>query len=290
MFKQPYPFLYNTKNTSVILLLISIVVFLINFLINEDPIVKQHFHVDRLIFSIAFGLISGFFILIVLEVIPRLFFKEELKENWTLGKEALLILGLFVFIIIGNYIFILSTAKNFHQVFQFQTFSIVAIQGILIGFVPACIAVLIHYTVFLRRNLKEVNVYNQQLLERFPAEIVEEKDEIVIPSTIKSETIRIVPSQLWFVKSEGNYVELYVEIENKVKKQVYRTSIKIVEEALNEYPKIIRTHRCYLANLQKVTKCTGNARNFQLYFDDSEIMVPVSRNKFQEIRDHMNVI
>src|SRR5690554_7978437 len=89
MFKQPYPFLYTTKNNSVILVLISILVFLINFLINDDDIVKQHFYIDRLTFSIGFGLISGLFILIVLEVIPRLFFKEELKENWTLGKEAL---------------------------------------------------------------------------------------------------------------------------------------------------------------------------------------------------------
>lgn len=288
MLKQPYPFLYNTKNNSIILLLISIVVFVINFLINDDLIVKQHFHVDRLMFSITFGLISGVFILIVLEVLPRLFFKEELKENWTLGKEALLILGLFLLIITGNYIFILFAAKNFNQVFQFQTFSMVALQGILIGFIPACIAVLINYTIFLRRNLKEVEVYNQQLVKRLPVEFAPQKDEIIIPSNIKSETIRIVPSQLRFVKSEGNYVELYLEIDNKVKKEVYRTSIKIIEDALQKYPKIIRTHRCYLANLQKVTHYEGNARNFQLYFDDSETMVPVSRNKFQEIRDCMN--
>jgi|SRR5690554_804420 len=290
MLKHPYPFLYNTTNNSVILLLISIVIFLINFLINEDDIVKQHFHVDRLIFSIAFGLIAGLFILIVLEVIPRLFFEEEFKENWTLGKEALLILWLFILIIIGNYTFIVFTAKNFHEAFQFKTLIIVAIQGMLIGFVPAFIAVLINYTIFLRRNLKEVNVYNLQLLKRLPVEIAPKNDEIFIPSNNKNETIRIVPSQVRFVKSEGNYVELYLEIENKVKKEVYRTSIKIIEDALHEYPKIIRTHRCYLANLKKVTKYTGNARNFQLYFDDSETMVPVSRNKFQEIRDCINVI
>jgi|SRR5690554_83574 DNA-binding LytR/AlgR family response regulator len=289
MFKQPYPFLYTTKNNSVILVLISILVFLINFLINDDDIVKQHFYIDRLTFSIGFGLISGLFILIVLEVIPRLFFKEELKENWTLGKEALFISGLFILIIIGNYIFILFAVKNFHQAFQFKTFFIVVFQGIGIGFVPACIAVLIHYTIVLRRNLKEVTVYNQQLVKRLHVEIVPIDDVVFIPTDNKSETIRIVPSELRFVKSEGNYVELYLEIDHKVKKEVYRTSIKVIEDALHAYPKIIRTHRCYLANLQKVTKYTGNARNFQLYFDDSETMVPVSRNKFQEIRDCMNV-
>ena len=290
MLNQPYPFLYSTRKNSLIILLISIVVFLINFSINEDHVVKQNFHTDRLTFSIGFAMISGFFVLIVLELIPLLFFKDELKENWTLSKEGSLIVGLFTLIILANYLFILITARDFELAFQVKTFILVVFQGIFIGLVPAFVAILINYNAFLRKNLKEVKVYNEQLVKRLPVEVVPFNEEVLIPTNNKSETIRIVPSQLWFVKSEGNYVEIFFEIDNKVKKEVYRTSIKVIEEALQDYPHIIKTHRCYLANLQKVINFKGNARNFQLYFDDSDTMVPVSRNKFEAIQDCMKVI
>ncbi|MEX2485136.1 MAG: LytTR family DNA-binding domain-containing protein, partial [Brumimicrobium sp.] len=184
--------------------------------------------------------------------------------------------------------FILFTARDFHQVFQVKTFLTVALHGMLIGFVPAFIAVLINYTVSLKRNLKEAMVYNQRLLKMLPVDnAINTEDEVCIPSNNKSETIKIIPTQLLYVKSEGNYIELYFEDESKIKKEVYRASIKTIEEALQKYSYIIRTHRCYLVNLQKVKNHKGNARNFQLYFDDSETMVPVSRNNFKSIQDWM---
>lgn len=290
MLKQPYPFLYNTKRTLIILAIVSIVIFIINYLINDDKVVIQHFHANRLTFSLAFGAITAFFIWLVFDVLPRLFFTEALKEKWTLGREAALLAGLFALIIFFNYLFLLISARDFHLILQVKTFLIVVIQGVLIGFVPALLAVLINYLIFLRKNLQQVKMYNAQLLEEKTSESSPfQEEKITITSNNKNETIEFLPSQLCFVKSEGNYTEFYTWEEETLKKSIYRISIQAVEEALAEFPQIKRIHRCYLANLQKVKSYQGNARNFQLCFADDKTMAPVSRSKFHEIQDYMDV-
>lgn len=281
---KPYPFLYYTKRNVYIAVIIGIVIFGINCFINDAESVKEHLSIGGIELCFLFGAITCFAIMLLLEVIPRFFFSEELRETWTIQKEICFISALLLTIISLNYLslfLVVKVPENFLSITQFFW---IALNGILIGALPTACMIWVNYTVILKRNLKEVKQSNTQLkklLERQQAKT--EGEKIVLPSNNSKENIHLDLSTLWFIRSEGNYVETYSKENNKINKKIYRASIQMLQKNLSKYPSIIRTHRSYLVNIHKIKYTKGNARNFQLYFDETDLMVPVSRSKFQEI-------
>ncbi len=61
-------------------------------------------------------------------------------------------------------------------------------------------------------------------------------------------------------------------------KELKRSSLKNIEEQLIlPAPVAIRTHRTFLVNTKHIIKMTGNAQGYQLYFQNIDFAVPVSR-------------
>jgi hypothetical protein len=287
---KPYPFLYPTKKNVILALALFLVIFAINYFINDVQSTQQHFTVSRLEFAATFGLITAVSFFLLFDIAPRLFFSNRLKESWTIGKEFSFIILLFCIIIISNYFYIISVARNQVYFCSWSIFLFIGFSGIIIGLAPTLFITLINYTVILKRNLKEAHSYNAQLKSKLPTPLlIEQNQEIELHSNNLKETILIHLSQLCFIKSEGNYVEVYTCQNNQVQKKTYRASIQSIQEQLTTYPYIARAHRSYLVNLQNIQHTEGNARNFQLHFWGTDLTVPVSRSKFQEISGQLPV-
>ena len=75
-----------------------------------------------------------------------------------------------------------------------------------------------------------------------------------------------------FAKSDGNYLEIYVNNQNK---KLIRATLKHLEALLSTHPNIIKTHRSYLVNTNYIENIKGNAQGYQLQITD--YIVPVSR-------------
>lgn len=287
---KPYPYLYYTKRNISIAIIVALVIFIINYFINNEQSVQQHFVVKRLELALTFGLITGFAIFFLFDFIPRFFFSDQLKESWTIGKEFSFIILLFCIIIILNYFYIISIARNQAHFCSWNAFLFIGFSAIVIGLTPTIFIILTNYTFILKRNLREVHSYNEQLKSKLaPPPSIEQDSEIELNSNNIKEMIPIHLAQLCFIKSEGNYVEVYSYHNNQIEKKTYRASIQSIQEQLSSYSYIARAHRSYLVNLQNIQYTEGNARNFQLYFGDINLMVPVSRSKFQEISEQLNV-
>lgn len=149
-----------------------------------------------------------------------------------------------------------------------------------IGLVPSVMIVWVNYTIKLRENLKQVEQHNKKL-QRILQSQKGDDTTIRIPSDNKTETISFNIEQLLFIKSDGNYVEIYLKENDQVSKLLHRASLKTIEEKLSTYPNIIRTHRSYIVNCRSIKFSEGTARNYQLFFSNIEQSVPVARNKFQ---------
>ncbi len=83
---------------------------------------------------------------------------------------------------------------------------------------------------------------------------------------------------LLFIKSSDNYVEVYFEKDQILKKELVRTSLKRLQKELAEWP-IKRCHRSYMVNTQKITFGKKDGRNLLVQlrnFPQEQIMV--SRN------------
>lgn len=60
-----------------------------------------------------------------------------------------------------------------------------------------------------------------------------------------------------------------------------RSSLSRLENQL-EGQNIVRCHRSFIVNLDKVEKVTGNAQGYKLHLETPELVVPVAR-KYSEI-------
>ncbi|PKV50610.1 LytTR family transcriptional regulator [Aquimarina sp. MAR_2010_214] len=285
---KPYPYLFHLKRNLIIAFVLGILICIVNVLAVDQNYVDINFVFSKPFLCTLAGLMTFFSILLVLEVIPRIFFKPDLKENWTVGKECLLIVSLlFVIAIFNNTLsLMISKEPSGNVLLHFLNSSFYVV---LLGIAPAFLLVWLNYTILLKENLKKVSLYNEQLESRIIHNENEISEIISIQTSNKNEVIELDINGFLFAKSEGNYIDVYTKTLGKVKWKPYRLTIQKFEEVLGDYPFIISTHRSYVVNIRNINATTGNARNYRISFEGVPHEVPVSRNKFQTFKDAFTI-
>lgn len=209
-------------------------------------------------------------------LLPRIFPKWYDREHWTIGKDILnTIVMLFA---------IATTIFSFFVVFFRMPTSWEVIGSYLLYFLlvipfPTFFAYLWQQNLILQRNLKLANDMNERILQTSSTpECREEVEKTISLQDGKNNNFEFSPSHLLYIVSDGNYVNIVVEKEGKSESRMVRSTMKNVEELLFEEKSIVRCHRSYLVNLDKVQMVTGNALECQIHFKDSSDTIPVSRN------------
>ncbi len=280
--KNPYPFNYSFERNIIVAISVAVYIFLINQLWFDDPD-QRYFRLYKTEISIVLAVITFTCIIVILDYLPRTFLSTQKKENWTISKELSVISILHFGIVICNYFFLILISKDISFTLSLVFFSHITVSTFVIGFIPSSIIVWVDYTIKLKSNLKQTLQHNQKLkslLENKKETI--EKKIIHLPSNTLKEDIQFDLNNLLFIKSDGNYIEIYTIENNKLVKLFYRFSIHKIEETLAEFPQVIRTHRSYLVNIRRIKNSKGNARNYQLFFEGVDHVVPVSRNRFEK--------
>ena len=108
-------------------------------------------------------------------------------------------------------------------------------------------------------------------------------DYLQTPSLIlgsgTKDSLAIKAEDFLCAESVGNYVKVVYRsaTDGRTLTKRIRTSMKHVEEAVASCPYIIRCHRAFLVNLQKVKEICGNLQGFLLRLDGIKPRIPVSR-------------
>jgi DNA-binding LytR/AlgR family response regulator len=272
--KKPHPFIFNRYS----ILLPSLITFLVLVLLK--PFEFDTFSTDRLfIWSFIFAAIIGLTVFSSVSVIIKILGKS-IEENWTVKKEILLFL--FVLAMISLVIFVLFLTIN-PKVNKFDLFSLVVLRTLAISLFPILILVLYEQNHHQNIKRRQAETLNQELLKQQET-FIQEVHTSIQPQkiTIKSENLKIAlqvhPMHLFFVKSEGNYVEAFYFQNQKVQKELIRSSLKAIEKQLSSSD-FFRCHNRFLVNLRHIQKVEGNARNLELVIENIEERIPVSRNK-----------
>lgn len=84
--------------------------------------------------------------------------------------------------------------------------------------------------------------------------------------------------KIYFIAAAGNYIEIFYESEKGLSKQLIRNKISHVESQLKKHSSLIRCHRTFIVNVDKVTGMDGNMQGFRLALKGIEHMVPVARS------------
>ncbi len=108
--------------------------------------------------------------------------------------------------------------------------------------------------------------------------IADKKQTLIkIPVTIDKEIFLINPSEIIYIKAENIYSKIYT----KEKEYFCDFSLLFFEERLpNE--NFYRIHRSYIVNLDKIKKVIKSNQSYVLELQETDVSLPVSRNKMSE--------
>lgn len=275
--QESYPFNSGWKKDVLSALLFGSFIFL--FLLIFQPFGLSNYSSTTKTWELAgYGLVTSGTLLLNNNFFSLLFPKWYSKPCWTVGKNITYTTYIFFCIGLGNFLY--SVWLNFLP-FDLKGFLFYQGLTIMVGIFPVTISTLLIYNKRLKQAAKEAEQLNSALGERATGSY----NLIEIPSQNKSENLQIDLGALLSIRAVENYIEVNIEENGVLKKQVIRNTLKNIEEHLTHYPFIKKCHRSYLVNLNKVDNFSGNAQGLNLHFHQfRDFEIPVSRAYVKDIK------
>lgn len=269
---HPYPFYYEGKSLKIIISLFFSMTFLFNY--SFEPFnVEYSEHKMSFFWISVIHSVTPVFVLIAICLFGKWF---KLEHKWNIEKEVVLIF--FFFLMIGFIQFLIrDLVYNNQNNWSFHYLYEEIRNTFLVGTLFITILIPYNFNRLHKKHSHTATTLNNDISESLPS-------NNLIQTSISIDDLEFEIEQLMFAKSEGNYLELFLNNPNK-KKALLRSTLKNFERQLTEYPNIIKTHRSYLVNSSYIKKIDGNAQGYQLHVH--EYIVPVSRNMIANFNKKM---
>jgi membrane protease YdiL (CAAX protease family) len=219
---------------------------------------------------LLYSLITSVSVFILLAILNRIHFFSK-NEVWTFSKELLLDVIILVGIGIAAYFAGFIVEEPVPR-WNFPTFFDSLWSAVLLGLIPV-----LFFTVLNIRHLFTPETSHDYEPRDDRSESKNAEELIHIISKAKKEELDFYPSQFIYAESQGNYVVFHLVVDDKPSKVMIRNSISNIEQQLCVIPYIMRIHRAFIVNLNKVTSKSGNALGYRLKLAGSNNIIPVSR-------------
>ncbi len=200
---------------------------------------------------------------------------KRLEIVWRVWKEVLYNITCLLLITLGNtwYASVVGIS-TFSLNMYWLWFSMV----LPIGFFPIVGLILFKYNYYKALNQKTATEI-ETALHDFQAHHAEEPAASTVTLFAENERDQLVLpfDDLWYIESADNYAIVVHREGDRLRKSMLRGSLRRFEEQLAQTKLVIRCHRSYLVNLQKVDSVSGNAQGYRLSLHQFGVEVPVSR-------------
>ncbi len=266
---QPYPYPQQTPLRRLLQCLLE-GVFIAGFLIVFQPFGTTEWqNPNKNLFLCGYGLITMLAGLIVRMVLPYFFKTYFVEADWTIGREILTLLLLLALITTGNVLF---SNFTFGLSFTFLGFGSMFFLVLLLGFFPISFGILINYIYKLKKYSEPVVIAPPSVQEATqpvnqPIKLIAENEK---------DTFEVNAEDLFFIESSDNYSTIHFLKNNTLQKELLRSSLSRLETQIAS-PKIVRCHRSYIVNMDKVARVSGNAQGYKFHLQPAELTVPVAR-------------
>lgn len=270
---QPYQFNNNFKHNARTILFVSMGFILIVLYIQPLGINFLKSEHDGY-FVLGAGLLTAATLFLNTMILPGLFPKLFNPANWTIKKEIIWNIWMFsnLFALFTLMAWIAKTAA-YTDLPYFRTGAL--------SLLPLVLFNLISYN--LSMKLKLVNMIDSGkswLKEEINAfQHPDEQESVHLVAENKKQAFAEEVERVILIHSSGNYVEIYwIDRKQAVRKRLFRQSFINVEKALDSSDVMLKCHRCWMVNINKVTKLKRSSSGYQLEMDRLDFNVPVSRN------------
>lgn len=268
----------DLKNEIGLLLSISFGIFL--FILFFQPFTFGNFDFNNsLLFVAGLGAIIFLSMVLVRITIPGLFRKENQD------RRSLLLPSYFN----GFIIMVISTIAC---VFYLRFVGMVSItffltiKIILICLAPSFILAVYDYVDELKQQNDLLLIERktiQKQMEKYEEDFLNKS--ITFISENNSENFSLLISEVAFIKSADNYVEIVFREGDDYRKKLIRNTLRNVEIQIRQYSNFIRCHRICIVNLHFVEKLIRNNNNHWLAIKGYEEKVPVSRQYLLKLKE-----
>ena len=263
---QPYPDRDDLKSIARSAFYTSALIFFILFAFRPFDIGRAS---NVFLLALQFGMITGAVTLIYELTLVHILNISREEPSWTFIKWIMSIMILMVFIAIANYVFM--TVLVLHQPFYWSVLLNMLRGTLLIGVFP----VVILGSFKMIRKLKQ-NLGIAASIQTSSAD-TSYSPSMHLPIQKSNATWTVKPSDILYIESQQNYVIITYTSDGEVKREMLRNTLSNIAEALSG-TSIIRCHRSYLVNQNRIDKISGNAQGLKLFLtDSSDTVVPVSR-------------
>jgi len=256
-----------------LIIAVSSGLFIALFLFYFEPF-NLHLNTDgNKVFHMSFfGCITTFVLLVFLYVFPLLLPNLFSDKNWKLGYQ--MILNMLIIIAIATFNSIYSNYMNSIP-FGWDSYWLILSRTFVLGALPIAFITFVDYYQKAKLNHSvAINILkNKKEIPKAPKEATHQ-----ISTDLKNQSFSFIENDFNYAISDGNYTDICFLDENTLKRVTYRVTLLSFETQLKEASSLIRCHRSYLVNLNKVKNISGNAQGLKLELINQSETIPVSRN------------
>ena len=277
---KPFPFYETTREKMIVPL--SFGLFVVFFLFLFNPFYNtEHFSI-QVLKMFAYGIIAFVIIVFFNIVVPIICKGFFIIEKWNILKTCVFTIAKLLTIGLANGIFGFYFDNPFDND-NFPYFQVLVLyRTLIISIIPIIILIFWMERKFYTKY-KKIAFTADYKLHNLQTEVISDKSET---GYYEAENLKIHLNTIYFIKSDGNYSTIYFDKDGSNSKILIRTTLKEVEEQIKQ-KSIVRCHKSYIINLEKVSKVEGNARGYQFYIDKINQTVPVSRNLSKSVLDSL---
>lgn len=264
--KYPFPQSNHWFRDSI---LYGAIVFLILYLLQ--PFGFSWFPGNKLLTSLAFGSVTTGCQIVYTHLVLGPMVHH--LQPWRIWHQALAILGLILFIAIGN--FLLFSCIFPHSI-TFGAFFLFFYWTLIIGLIITAISITVSYNRHLKGRL-------ETLLEK----TTEKQTDILITirdTTVRGDDLQLRINDLLYIEAQKNNVKVCHIKDGKATSTDVHTTLSAVLDDLKSYDNIFQCHRSFVVNLNNITSAQGNSNGYQLQLGGCPTTVPVSRTYVPKLR------
>ncbi|GAB3041233.1 LytTR family DNA-binding domain-containing protein [Spirosoma pulveris] len=279
---QPYPIDYSARSQLRKATLIGLFVGL--FLLVFQPFGLNLWETPgKALKILGFGAVTFAITVFNFIILRRLFPRLYVEEQWTVGREIVALMVNILLIAVANRLYLgwLLNAEESSG----MSWSGMILVTFLIGVFPVTGLVFVSYITQLKKYSQAaaslpVHVHNDvtTLARNAPASLAPAPVDATVTLLADNEkdTVTTDAADLLFIESSDNYCTVTYLRNNQVTKPLLRSSLSRLEKQITQ-PYIVRCHRSYIVNLDRVERVTGNAQGYKLHLLSGQFVVPVAR-------------
>ncbi len=273
-FLRPMLFFESTKQKLVISIVFGI--FITLFLISFEYSPDGESSYIQILKAFAYGIITFLVLFFYSYILPIILPGYFNSERWNTGRSIVYGIILVVSIGVFNALFSFKYDNPNNRTSLLPFLFAVVHRTFIISIIPTVI-----FNLWLERRLYKK--YDSRA-EKANANLTKSNYRNNNVRMIRlDEKVNLLEQDLIYIKAEGNYCQVYYLEQSNPQKVILRNTLKNIEDCLRCSDRILRCHKSYIINLDKVKRVTGNAKGYNFIVDEFSFPVPVSRDISKEL-------